>query len=1134
MAVELATAYVRVRANLDGLQAQISAGVRAAVTGAQAQVASTGAVAGTAAQADQLDLLAAGYKEVASSAVSAGAATKDAAATSAETIAATAQANVAATVKEIDANLALSASYGEIAAAAEKGSATAAAAAKLSADATASAAAKLGVATEAGAATAGASLDGLRTKVFSLSKVLGVGIGAAFAVKFAKDVVGSAANLQKSQEVIQEEFGKSGDALTAFGEKGAQALGISAQTADATSARFGILFKNLDIAPSLAARMTQGFESLAGSLSAIKGVDPSQVLQSIVLAAAGNTRGLKQLGISVDTTSEKIAAFKLGLTDSITQALNPAQKAEAIYALATENLGQFQQQAAAHAHDYANEQRQLSAAFSNAKDVIGAALLPALSSLTSELGAWLTKMTQSGKLQRDVNSALSDAKQIIGGVKDVLSTVLPPLQAVISAVGGLGNAVKIMAAVWFGWKIGTIIGNLSLLVEGLFSTTAAVETNAAAVVAANEAIAASAVEAGGAEGVGLLAGGIAALTGPVGLAVVGIAGLTAGIVYLATRESDATAANRNFVSSITDLNTALAATPQDKLSLAQANLAVQQAKANSELSAGKKGTLAYKQAVLDLDAALQQQKAARAQYQSDLTKISTGQTAAKKTAQDLVAALKTQATNANVPIGGTRAGVGATPGQSASNFAAARQKAALDFAQGIQADAAAQKNLTPTIRQNLDLLSQFTLTVGRIPTQKEINFILDNRSATTSLSDIVTRLNELPQYATNAGTATGDNFTQSLTAAVAEGKGLGNGVAALFNALPDPLSAASAQTAGQRFATLFLDPINAAIQGAQDQIQAALKSGIAAATTASNTNAQAISEAQQRIGLLNEKLGQTIQQNAIDLTNSINQAKQNLASIGQSLASSVGSVLDQPLTNLQNKLTLAQNKLSLDQLRRSALLPGGKQLSTDPNKAVAELQSLAAKASTATKPYIESFLQQYQQASLSVAQDQVNQRKITATRTINDITDGINTGRLSVTKGRDQLLSLLKRDGVSYKTAGKLLGTSFADGFNAQLKGIQDQAKALNGFTGGATGSGQEATIVQPALLVAQQQRDVAQQQLTIAKANTALQKKIATNTKTIADTLAAEKAVKVNPNALGRNPGRQKKTSTNLTGATR
>ena len=82
----------------------------------------------------------------------------------------------------------------------------------------------------------------LKSKVLSLSTVLGVGIGAAFAVKFAKDVVGSAANLQKSQEVIQEEFGKSGDALTAFGEKGAQALGISAQTADATSARFGILF----------------------------------------------------------------------------------------------------------------------------------------------------------------------------------------------------------------------------------------------------------------------------------------------------------------------------------------------------------------------------------------------------------------------------------------------------------------------------------------------------------------------------------------------------------------------------------------------------------------------------------------------------------------------------------------------------------------------------------------------------------------------------------------------------------------------------------------------------------------------------------------------------------------------------
>jgi hypothetical protein len=600
--------------------------------------------------------------------------------------------------------------------------------------------------------------------------------------------------------------------------------------------------------------------------------------------------------------------------------------------------------------------------------VIGAALLPALSGLTSRLADWITKMTQSGRLQRDVNAGLTDAKQIIGGVKDVLSALLPPLQSVIGAVGGLGNAVKIMVAIWAAWKISSIITSLVSLGAGItgVGTTATVAT-----------------------------GEVSALR----LALAGIASLgliTVGIELLINRKSIA-------------------------------------------------------------------------------SKLDSSNFLGSKSVDEFV--------RKNIPGG------------------AALQNAV--FGKGF-AD-----KLAGTSTQG-----QFTGSLQQLQLKAKIDPLFKGL------------LDSIDKTAQEAG-AKGAKAREFLKGQLVIGPN------DTLVKLPDPSTVFGLGPLVDGFKKAAVDTQKKVSKTLTDSLKGGVSAGVAAGTGTAATSA-AISQAQQNINLLGTKLSQSIAQNTIDIQNSVNQAKQNLASIGQSLASSVGSVLDQPLTNLQNKLTLAQNKLSLNQLRRSALLPGGRQLSTDPNKAIAELKSLAARASTVTKPAIEAFLLQYQQASLSVAQDQVNQQKITANRTINDITDGINTGRLSIAKGRDQLLALLKRDGVNYKTAGKLLGTAFADGFEAQLTGIQKQAAALKGFTGGATGSGQQATIVQPALLVAKDQREIAQQQLVIAKKNTALQTKIATSTAKTAATLKELAGTPVNPSALDRNKGVQKKKSTALVGSVR
>lgn len=412
LGVALATAYVRLRPNLAGFATEATAGVKASLSEVQAQAN------------------------------------------------AVARANVAADMQNVEANRALAVSYKEIGAAAARGSEEAAVATRLAAESTASANALIG----RSAAVASEQTLGLKRHLLSLSNALGIGIGAVFAVKFIKDVVGTAASIQKSTEVIRSGFGRAGAAVVEFGGKGAAALGISKEVADATSARFAILFKNIGIGRVEGAGMTVNLERLAGALSAIRGVDPTRALQSITLAMLGNVRSLKQLGVAVDPATEKVAAFRLGLISSVKDALTPAVRAQAIYALATAHLGQFMDQAKRHAGDLANVQRRLSAEFSNAKDALGTALLPIFLKYTRELANWLSKMEKSGKLQKAFNSIVQTTVSVVKAVASVISTGWKIFQTAAGWVGGTTNAVKILLATL---AVSKIMGISSALVSGL-------------------------------------------------------------------------------------------------------------------------------------------------------------------------------------------------------------------------------------------------------------------------------------------------------------------------------------------------------------------------------------------------------------------------------------------------------------------------------------------------------------------------------------------------------------------------------------------------------------------------------------------------------------------------------------------
>lgn len=288
--------------------------------------------------------------------------------------------NVKALAVQREELVALAAEYGVMGKAAAAGSSEAIAAAKLQRDALA----RLEV------QTAGASGGFLAGESGSLLKGLAGGIGFIGAAEGAQLLgqalhsgLKDAAQLQKSGEAIDAEFGSAAKSVERFADK-ASRIGISADESEKVSAQVGLLAANLGIATDKAARMTIGLQEVVGSIAEIRGVDPGPFLDKLPLVLAGNTRALKQLGFSISTVDIKNEALKEGLIRQ-KEALTGAAKAQAVTALLTKDLARLQGQAAANSGDLTNKTEQLRAKLTNLETDMGKLARGPLTALVSGL-----------------------------------------------------------------------------------------------------------------------------------------------------------------------------------------------------------------------------------------------------------------------------------------------------------------------------------------------------------------------------------------------------------------------------------------------------------------------------------------------------------------------------------------------------------------------------------------------------------------------------------------------------------------------------------------------------------------------------------------------------------------------------
>lgn len=99
--------------------------------------------------------------------------------------------------------------------------------------------------------------------------------------------------------------------------------------------------------------------------------------------------------------------------------------------------------------------------------IVGEALLPTLDHLLKSLGAWLQKMNESGRLQRDVNTAVKDFTAVAHGAEAIVDVLKTNFDALGKVVGGTKQAIELLGAAFLILKARTKLVEWGALEGGI-------------------------------------------------------------------------------------------------------------------------------------------------------------------------------------------------------------------------------------------------------------------------------------------------------------------------------------------------------------------------------------------------------------------------------------------------------------------------------------------------------------------------------------------------------------------------------------------------------------------------------------------------------------------------------------------
>jgi hypothetical protein len=304
---------------------------------------------------------------------------------------------------------------------------------------------------------------GMKSMIGSLKGVAAT-MGAAFAgtqiVQFAKDTVMAASSMAESVSKVNVVFGQGASEVLKFGESAAENLGISNQAALEAAGTYGNLFQAFGLGQGQAQQMSTSLVQLASDMASFNNTSIDDAITALRSGLSGETEPLKRFGVALQDTRLKTEAFSMGLIKSTKDALTPAAKAQAAYAIIMRDTALAQGDYARTADGTANTMKTLKAKFDDAKVALGEALMPAFRALLTLLNILVPVLTAIGKFFKENATAIKIYSALVLGLvgaftayKVILTTTKTVKTAYLAVQTAMNNGIKLQTILTLNLKV---------------------------------------------------------------------------------------------------------------------------------------------------------------------------------------------------------------------------------------------------------------------------------------------------------------------------------------------------------------------------------------------------------------------------------------------------------------------------------------------------------------------------------------------------------------------------------------------------------------------------------------------------------------------------------------------------------
>lgn len=292
------------------------------------------------------------------------------------------------------------------------------------------------VAKSTGAMTA--SLNTLK----AAAGALGVVLGAAAVIKFGKDCVTAASDLQEVQNVVDVTFGDMSSQVDDFAKNAIESFGLSETAAKKYSGTMGAMLKSMGMTTKQAAAMSTEIAGLAGDMASFYNLKSDEAFAKIRSGISGETEPLKQLGINMSVVNLQSYAMSQGITKSY-QSMTQAEQALLRYNYLLDTTSDAQGDFARTSGSWANQTRILAERFNQLKVELGTGLIQALTPAIRALNTLMAKLVAVAATFRNFTAAIFGKQTAAASANaEAVDTAADAQNNLAGGISGAAKAAK--------------------------------------------------------------------------------------------------------------------------------------------------------------------------------------------------------------------------------------------------------------------------------------------------------------------------------------------------------------------------------------------------------------------------------------------------------------------------------------------------------------------------------------------------------------------------------------------------------------------------------------------------------------------------------------------------------------------